>query len=228
MINVYIGWDSKQDLAYQVCKHSIVSRNKNVNIVPIKQSLLRDQGVYTRKEDSLSSTEFSFTRFLVPYLSGYKGWSLFCDLDIIFLDNIETLFSLTNDQYAVMCVKHDYQVKEGFKMDNQIQSVYPRKNWSSLVLFNCNHKSNQTLTPNLVNTESGKFLHGFNWLADNEIGEIDKEWNWLVGVYKEPKDGKPKAIHYTEGGPWFDNYKNCEYSDTWLEELKNYQLTLSS
>ena len=221
MVNVYIGYDSREDLAYQVCSHSIKSKSNSANIFPLKLSELRKKGIYTRGEDKLGSTEFTFSRFLVPILNDYRGWALFCDCDILFLNPVEELFSLTNDKYAVMCVQHDYTPKGKTKMDGRVQSIYPRKNWSSLVLWNCGHPSNKKVTRDLVNDPetTGKFLHRFSWLEDKEIGNISHEWNWLVGWYSETSDGSPKAIHYTEGGPWFPEYRFCDYHDVWKEKL---------
>ena len=120
-----------------------------------------------------------------------------------------------------MCVQHDYTPKPGIKMDGQKQTLYPRKNWSSMVLYNCGHPSNEKLSVDLVNNPNydGAYFHRFAWLKDEEVGSLDPEWNWLVGWYNEPEDGKPKAIHYTEGGPWFKNYRNCEYGDVWKDYL---------
>ena len=220
-MNIYIGYDSREDLAYQVCGHSIRSKSKSSDIYPLKLNDLKEKGLYTRDEDKLGSTEFTFSRFLVPILNDYKGWALFCDCDILFLNSIEELFSQVDDRYAVMCVQHDYNPKGSTKMDGRLQSIYPRKNWSSLVLWNCGHPSNKKITLELVNDSNttGKYLHRFSWLEDKEIGEISHEWNWLVGWYKEPKDGSPKAIHYTEGGPWFPEYRFCDYHDIWKKKL---------
>ena len=148
---------------------------------------------------------------------------MFCDCDVVFLEDPAKLFQQVDDKYAIMCAKHDYTPKEGTKMDGQTQTVYPRKNWSSVMLFNCGHPSNKALTTELVNDPetTGKYLHRYSWLKDEEIGEISHEWNWLVGWYKEPTDGKPKLLHYTEGGPWFENYRHCEYGDVWKNELFN-------
>jgi len=130
------------------------------------------------------------------------------------------LFDQADDKYAVMCVKHDYAPKEGIKMDGQTQTVYPRKNWSSVMLFNCGHPANATLDMDLVNEPeiNGAYLHRFSWLTDEEIGDLSYEWNFLVGHYK---DGSPKALHYTEGGPWFENYRNCEFHTEWKQELQD-------
>ena len=223
MNKIYVGWDSREDIAYQVCEHSILNRSKSTEVIPLKQKDLRDSGIYTRDIDKLASTEFTFTRFLIPFLNNYEGWAIFCDCDMVFLVDADEIFKQADDKYAVMCAQHDYTPPEGSKMDGQLQLQYPRKNWSSMVLFNCGHPSNKKLTKELVNdpTTTGKFLHRFSWLQDDEVGELSHEYNWLVGWYKEPKDGIPKVLHYTEGGPWFDNMRNCEYSDVWKKEVIN-------
>ena len=220
-MKVFVGYDTREDIAYQVCKHSIESKQSDASVRPLKQQELRDAGWYTRGIDKLASTEFTFTRFLIPELCNFKGWALFMDCDMILKTDIKELFDQADNQYAVMCVQHDYSPSATTKMDGQQQTVYPRKNWSSVMLFNCGHKSNQTLTQDLVNNPeiTGAYLHRFSWLKDKEVGELSPEWNWLVGHYKEPKDGTPKLIHYTGGGPWFENYRNCEYHQDWKDEL---------
>ena len=218
-MKVFVGYDTREDIAYQVCKHSIISKQPNADVRPLKQQELRDAGWYTRGIDKLASTEFTFTRFLIPELSDFKGWALFMDCDMILTTDIKELFDQADDKYAVMCVQHDYKVKEQFKMDGQKQTIYPRKNWSSVMLFNCGHKSNRALTQDLVNNPdiTGAYLHRFSWLKDKEIGELDHTWNYLVGVYDDIE--KPKLIHYTEGGPWFENYRNTEFAQLWKNEL---------
>jgi len=223
---IYVGWDSREDIAYQVCRESLVATSSvPLNIVPLKQENLRRDEVYWRDIDTLGSTEFTFTRFLVPYQMGYKGWALFIDCDFVFLNDVKELFDQADEKYAVMCVKHDYTPQDGsVKMDGQAQFQYPRKNWSSMMLINCGHPSNKALTLDLINNPdtTGAYLHRFSWLKDSEIGSLSHEWNWLVGWYKEPKDGKPKALHYTEGGPWFEEYKDCEYASQWYQVERQY------
>ncbi len=221
-LRVFVGYDPREDIAYQVCKHSIEKRSPNAVVKPLIQKELREQGYYDRPIDKLASTEFTFTRFLVPELSNFNGWAMFMDCDMILQTDINELFAQADEKYALMCVKHDYTPKEGIKMDGQAQTVYPRKNWSSVMLFNCSHPSNQEINVELVNDPkiTGKYLHRFSWLKDDEIGELSPEWNWLAGWYKEPDDGKPKLIHYTEGGPWFENYRYCEYHSEWKQELQ--------
>ena len=220
-MKVFVGYDTREDIAYQVCKHSIISKQPQADVQPLKQQELREAGWYTRGIDKLASTEFTFTRFLIPELTNFKGWALFMDCDMILTTDIKELFDSADDRYAVMCVQHDYKVQEGFKMDGQKQTVYPRKNWSSVVLWNCGHPSNRVVTTDLVNDEktTGKYLHRFSWLRDEEIGSLNHTWNYLVGVYDDIK--KPKLIHYTEGGPWFENYRNCEFHREWKDELSH-------
>lgn len=220
---IYIGYDPKEDIAYEVCRYSLLKHSSiPLEIIPIKQSVLREQNIYTRPRGSLESTEFSFTRFLTPFLAGYKGWAVFVDCDFLYLGDIKELFDLVDDKYAVMCVQHDYTPKETTKMDGAVQTLYPRKNWSSMVLYNCGHVKNKVLSPEVVNKESGAFLHRFMWLDDEEIGEVPFVWNFLVG-HNKVVDGDlgtyPKAIHYTLGGPWFESWKDCEFGELWLKEL---------
>ncbi|MFS7974208.1 putative nucleotide-diphospho-sugar transferase [Helianthus anomalus] len=221
---IYIGYDPKEDVAYEVCRYSILKRSSiPVEIIPIKQSELREKKYYWRERGKLESTEFSFTRFLTPFLAGYEGWAMFVDCDFLYLGDIKELFDLTDDKYAVMCVQHDYTPKETTKMDGAVQTVYPRKNWSSMVLYNCGHPKNKVLSPEVVNKESGAFLHRFMWLEDDEIGSVPFVWNFLVGhnqVVKDDPNTYPKAIHYTLGGPWFEAWKDCEFGDLWLKELE--------
>ena len=217
-MKIFVGYDSREDVAYQVCEFSIKSRQPDAEVIPLKQNQLRENGLYTREHDVQSSTEFTFTRFLVPHLMDYQGWALFCDCDFLFTIDVAEIFKCADDNFAVMVVKHDYTPEEGVKMDGQRQMPYPRKNWSSMILWNCGHPSNKKLHLNVVNSESGQFLHRFQWLKDSEIGELSYAYNWLVNWYKEPQDGTPKVIHYTEGGPWFKNYRHCEYGYQWATE----------
>jgi len=224
-MKVFVGWDSREDIAYQVAKQTIIEKSSiPVDIQPLKQKDLRKAGIYTRPVDALASTEFTFTRFLIPELCNFKGWALFIDCDFVFLDDIKKLYDQRDDKYAIMCAQHDYTPKEGVKMDGKQQTQYPRKNWSSMMLINCEHPANAVVTKDFVNDErkTGAFLHRFSWLKDEEIGEISHEWNWLVGWYKEPEDGTPKALHYTEGGPWFEEYQDCEYAKEWYKGKANY------
>lgn len=225
-LKMFVGYDSREDLAYRVCQHSIYKRSSiPVEVIPIKQTEVRESGLYWREREKVESTEFSFTRFLTPYLANYQGWAVFVDCDVLYLGDVKELADLVDDKYAIMCVQHDYTPKETTKMDGAVQTAYPRKNWSSMVLYNCGHPKNKVLTPEVVNSESGAYLHRFQWLEDHEIGSIPFVWNFLVGHNKVVENDQttfPKAIHYTLGGPWFEDWKDCEFGDLWLNELEEY------
>ena len=231
-IKIFVGYDSREDIAYQVCRESIFANSKNtekIEVIPLKLKELQKAGHYTRPEDKLGSTEFTFSRFLIPHLTDFKGWALFCDCDFLFKHNIRDLFKLADKKYAVMCVQHDYKPVNNLKMDGKQQHIYPRKNWSSLVLWNCEHPSNRILTADHVNdvNHDGAYFHRFSWLENSQIGRIHHKWNWLVGHYHEPKDGEPLALHYTEGGPWFKEYERCQYAVDWLLMEKRYTKNLA-
>lgn len=229
-MKVFIGWDSREDIAYQVCKHSIVTRQPAADVEPLKQHELREDGTYCREVDKYGSTEFTFTRFLVPHLMNFNGWALFCDCDITFHIDVKEIFKQAQEQFAVMVVKHDYNPPAGEKMDGKTQYPYPRKNWSSVILWNCAHPANRALTKEVINNmgHDGAFFHRFKWLDDDQIGTLSHEYNWLVGWYKEPQDGTPKVIHYTEGGPWFPNWQHVEYGGYWEKERASYMNSLKS
>lgn len=223
-MKAFIGWDSREPIAYDVCEHSIRTYNKQIEIYPLKLSQLIEDQIYTRDVDVLGSTEFTFSRFLVPYLSQYKGWALFADCDFLWLSDIQEIFDQADPTKAIMCVQHDYQPKALTKMDGKLQYGYPRKNWSSMVLWNCEHPSNQIVTPQLINSAEPLFLHRFLWLKNEEIGNLNHCYNWLVDWYEEPNDGKPKVLHYTTGGPWFSQYANCDYHREWLDQFEKLKL----
>jgi len=218
-IRVYIGWDSREVDAYEVARFSLERRSSiPVQISPIKLEELRAAGLYWRESDPLASTEFTYSRFLTPALAKFTGWALFFDCDFLWLGDIAELVRLAHGPKAVFCVQHDYQPKEAVKMDGKVQTNYPRKNWSSLMLFNCEHPSVRVLTPEVVNSETGAYLHRMQWVADQDIGALPLEWNWLEGWNEKPARGTPKAVHFTRGGPWFEQWQKVDYGDLWMAE----------
>ena len=222
-LNIYVGYDSKEDIAYRVCKYSILKRSRSdIKITSLKLYELVAKNLYKRDIDPLASTEFTYSRFLVPALNNYNGWAIFCDCDFIFFEDISNILLDIVQSKAVYCVQHDYTPKEKHKMDGQKQTIYPRKNWSSFILFNCSHPSNKKLSVDLVNSETGSFLHQFKWLEDNEIGSLDERWNWLEGWTSSHNDKKPYAVHYTRGGPWFDEWQDVEFASEWTNERDEY------
>lgn len=222
ILTVYVGYDPKEEIAYKVCEYSILKHSPGAEVKPLKQQSLRIENLYWRPVDPQSSTEFTYTRFLVPILQNHEGWALFCDCDFVWDGNVGELFEKADPTCAVMVVQHDHQPTTVVKMDGCKQSVYPRKNWSSCILWNCNHPSNLKLTLDDVNTKPGSFLHRFQWLEDHEIGSVDIKYNFLVGWNNEVDHGKPLAYHWTEGGPWFPQYRNCEYHHIWNQYLIDY------
>ena len=220
MLTVYIGYDRREPVAYHVLAHSILRRSSvPVSIAPVKRELLG--GLYTRPRGPTESTEFSLTRFLVPALSGFRGWSLFMDCDMLCRVDIAALGREIERQAdkAVLVCKHDYTPNPRNKFLNQVQTIYPRKNWSSVMLFN-NEKC-RALSPGYVNSAPGLDLHRFAWTRDDLIGELQLEWNWLVEEYKH--NPQARIAHYTRGGPWFEEYRSCDYADEWRDELKLMQ-----
>jgi hypothetical protein len=218
-LRVFIGWDQREPEAYEVARFSLRRRASiPVDPVPIKQSELCARGLYWRERDPLAATEFTYTRFLTPVLADYRGWALFCDSDFLWLADIAELIEFTNTTKAVYCVHHDYRPLEATKMDGAVQTRYPRKNWSSLMLLDCGHPSVRRLTPEVVNSQSGAYLHRLQWVADEDIGALPPEWNWLEGWNEKPPAGTPKAVHFTRGGPWFEQWRHVDYADLWLAE----------
>ncbi len=218
MLNIFIGFDSREPIAYQVLAHSIMRRSSvPVSITPLIQSQLRQREIYQRERNPLESTEFSLTRFLVPHLSEHSGKSLFMDCDMLCLVDIAELFSLLPEhgEHSVMVCKHEYTPKSNLKFLSQAQTTYKKKNWSSLILFN-NPALFFRLGASDVNRLTPMELHQFAWIGDEEVGSLPLEWNWLVGEY-EPNPNA-KILHYTNGGPWFER---TQYADLWVREYRD-------
>ena len=230
MLKVFVGWDPDEVAAYQVCVASLAGRSSlRLEVQPLLQPHLRALGLYWRPQerrggqlwDSISgapmATDFALTRFLVPHLAGYGGWALFCDCDFLWRADLAELLALADPRHAVMLVKHDHKPPEERKMDGRAQLPYRRKNWSSLVLWNCCHKANRALTPALVSAWPGRNLHGFAWLDDHLIGALPEAWNWLEGWSDPAID--PKAVHFTRGTPDMPGYQAVPYADDWRAVL---------
>lgn len=218
MLSVYIGYDPKESVAFYTLAHSILRRASiPVSVAPVMQSQLK--GLYTRPRGPTESTEFSLTRFLVPALAGFRGWSIFMDCDMLCRVDIAGLAAEIERQpdKAVLVCQHDYVPRTERKFLGQVQTKYPRKNWSSLMVFN--NERCRALSPEYVNQASGLELHRFAWLEDRLIGALELEWNWLVGEY--PANPQARIAHYTLGGPWFDEYRDCDYAAEWFAEAES-------
>jgi lipopolysaccharide biosynthesis glycosyltransferase len=216
MIRVFIGYDPKEAVAYNVLAHSIMeTASQPVSITPLALPQLR--AIHKRERHPLQSTDFSFTRFLTPYLCGFEGWAIFMDCDMLVRDDIAKLWAERDERYAVQVVKHVHIPQESTKFLNQPQSKYEKKNWSSVMLFN--NKKCKALTPEFIDVATGLELHQFKWLpSDEAIGELPHGWNHLVGY--DTYDPEASLIHYTLGGPYFMEYKDCEYAEDWLATQK--------
>lgn len=236
---IFIGYDPRESIAYQIAKFSIERRATiPVDIRPLEINTLRAQGLYTRPSfiEGLSgqtidaidgrpySSEFTFTRFLVPELArleGYSDWVMFVDPDFLFLEDIANMMIHTKKgDYDIMCVKHKFNGTTSTKLDNKVQSGYPRKLWSSMFLFNL---KGEYRFPN-VNSTPGRDLHAFKGCPDHLIGSIPEDWNHIPG---HSKCRSPAAIHYTEFSPWFPSQENCAMGDLWWKEMEAYQKTIT-
>ena len=214
MIRIFIGYDENETVAYHVLAHSIIANaTQPVTISPLRKESFRS--FYVRERSNIESTDFSFTRFLVPYLCDYEGWAMFMDCDMVNTADIAELWAMRDDTFSVMCVKHDYQPTDEVKFLGNVQTRYEKKNWSSVMLFN--NERCAALTPQFVSTASGLELHQFKWLTDEtQIGALPARWNHLVGY--DRTEGDVGFVHYTLGGPYFDDYGNCEYAAEWFAE----------
>ena len=234
-LRIFIGYDTKEKIAYEVLKYSIEEKTKvPVKIIPLYHKELRRQGFFKRpwlinaldgnNTDMIDgkgfSTEFSHTRFLVPALMKFNGWALFMDCDMLVRCDIREVFAHCDDRYAVMCVKHNQKVTRPEKMDGSQQVSYYRKNWSSFMLINCGHYLNRKLTIDTVNLATGGWLHGFGWLPDTAIGGLPNYYNWIEGT--SPGMTFPRVIHYTMGGPWFDGYGSVFFAEDWWKAYEKF------
>ncbi|MGA0976259.1 MAG: glycosyltransferase [Methylophilaceae bacterium] len=210
MINLFVGFDPREAVAYHVFCNSIIQNTSvPVQITPLVLSQLQE---FNETHDDRSN-DFVYSRFLTPYLSDFKGWAIFADGDMICQGDLKELIDMADPSKAVMVVKHDYQTKATQKYLGNINENYPRKNWSSVILWNCDHPKHKILTPDFVSKQTGKFLHRFSWLDDQDIGELPLEWNWLASEYRVNREAK--LIHFTLGTPCFKDYKNSDMADIW-------------
>jgi len=214
-INIVVGFDQRESIAYHTFTQSVIEKaSLPVSFIPLAINTLKDY----KETHADKSNDFVYSRFLTPYLSNYKGWAIFADGDMICQTDIKELWALRDESKALLVVKYDYQTKAHQKYLNNINENYPRKNWSSVILWNCAHPKYKILTPKFITNQTGKYLHRFSWLDDSDIGELPPEWNWLAIEYPENK--KAKLIHYTLGTPCFKDYRDTEMSDAWHQTQK--------
>jgi lipopolysaccharide biosynthesis glycosyltransferase len=213
LIPIFIGYDPREATVFHVCANSIIRTSTSpVSIVPVALNLFKD---YSETHTD-GSNHFIYTRFLVPYLMHWCGHAIFIDGDMVVRSDITELWNLRNSMFDVQVVKHDYKTKMPVKYLGAKNEDYPRKNWSSVILWNCNSFPNRILTPEYIMKATGKELHRFTWLDDNRIGELPKEWNWLPDEYGA--NSNAKLLHYTLGAPSFHEFANTPMADEWHKE----------
>ena len=217
-LNIFIGYDPKESVVYHTCVQSILENTKClVSIIPLHLEMLENY----KETHTDGSNCFIYSRFLIPYLTGYKGNALFIDGDMIVREDLQNLFTLFDKNFAVQVVKHDYKTKFPIKYLGSKNEDYPKKNWSSVILYNCEHPKNKILTPSFIENTQGSFLHRFSWLNSDEIGEIPKKWNYLVKEY--PHDNNSSLLHYTVGAPCFHDYRDGVEAKIWDNYYNNSQ-----
>lgn len=234
---LFIGWDVSEWHAWNVARFSANALSRvpleirAIDLLNLKARKLysrptqiRDNGYWDVISDAPMSTGHAISRFLVPHVCEYSGWALFTDGDVLFRHDVGQLFAMADPRYAVQVVQHEHQPTASAKMTGHMQTAYPRKNWSSVMLLHCGHPSNQALTPELVNTVPGRDLHRFCWLKDEEIGALPPEWNHLVGVSDLHPD--PAIVHFTLGTPDMPGYEHAPYSDEWYHTARACGYTL--
>lgn len=212
MFKIFIGYDSTIDIAYRVLKYSLEKHSSQP--LDIRPLVLKDLQ-FNRPHDPLASTEFTYTRFLVPHLTGFSGTALFMDNDMVCLGDITEVFRLDLEPYWLRVVKHNHRPSETVKLDGKIQTQYPRKNWSSFMLLNCSQLA--CWSKQAVESQPAKWLHRFEPIPDDKIGDIPKTWNKL-----DECDSSTKLIHYTSGGPWYPQHRNHPFAEKWFRYRDEY------
>ena len=215
LLNIFVGFDQKEAIAYHTFVQSIIEKSSiPLSITPLAENNLDD---YSEKHTD-GTNKFTYSRFLVPYLMNFKGWAIFVDGDMVCLSDIKELKQFFDPNVAVSVVKHNYKTKSKIKYFGQKNEDYPRKNWSSVIIWNCEHQKNKILTPEFISKKDGSFLHRFSWLDEIEIGELPKTWNWLAIEY--PEKDNLNLIHYTLGTPCFKEYSESSLSKYWKKSYK--------
>jgi lipopolysaccharide biosynthesis glycosyltransferase len=212
-IPVFVGYDPRESIAFHTCVNSIIRlATQPVTIVPVALNLFQDY----KETHGDNSNHFVYTRFLVPHLMSYNGWAIFIDGDMILRDDITKLWNLREGNKDVMVVKHDYKTRMPVKYLGAKNEDYPRKNWSSVILWNCGSWPNRRLTPEFVQSQPGSYLHRFSWIDNERIGELPIEWNWLPDEFGTNPDAK--LLHYTLGTPCFHEFADTPQAEEWHRE----------
>ena len=211
-IKIVVGFDQREAIAYHTFSQSVLEKSSlPVLFLPLSMNTLKGY----KETHNDKSNDFVYSRFLTPYLHNFEGWAIFADGDMVCQSDIKELWDLRDETKALQVVMHDYKTKFNQKYLGNTNENYPKKNWSSLILWNCSHPKHKVLTPDFISSQTGKYLHRFSWLDDEDIGELPIDWNWLAIEY--PNNPKAKIIHYTLGTPCFKDYRNTEMAVTWHE-----------
>ena len=211
-VKIVVGFDQREAIAYHTFSQSVLEKSSlPVLFLPLSINTLKGY----KETHNDKSNDFVYSRFLTPYLHNFEGWAIFADGDMVCQSDIKELWDLRDETKALQVVMHDYKTKFNQKYLGNANENYPRKNWSSLILWNCSHPKHKVLTPDFISNQTGKYLHRFSWLDDEDIGELPIDWNWLAIEY--PNNPKAKIIHYTLGTPCFKDYRNTEMAVTWHE-----------
>ena len=211
-VKIVVGFDQREAIAYHTFSQSVLEKSSlPVLFLPLSINTLKGY----KETHNDKSNDFVYSRFLTPYLHNFEGWAIFADGDMVCQSDIKELWDLRDETKALQVVMHDYKTKFNQKYLGNANENYPRKNWSSLILWNCSHPKHKVLTPDFISSQTGKYLHRFSWLDDEDIGELPIDWNWLAIEY--PNNPKAKIIHYTLGTPCFKDYRNTEMAVTWHE-----------
>lgn len=214
-IKIVVGFDQREAIAYHTFSQSVLEKSSlPVLFLPLSMNTLKGY----KETHNDKSNDFVYSRFLTPYLHNFEGWAIFADGDMVCQSDIKELWDLRDETKALQVVMHDYKTKFTQKYLGNTNENYPRKNWSSLILWNCSHPKHKVLTPDFISSQTGKYLHRFSWLDDKEIGELPIDWNWLAIEY--PNNPRAKIIHYTLGTPCFRDYRNTEMAGAWHEIQK--------
>ena len=217
-IKLVVGFDQRESIAYHTfCQSIIEYASAPLTFIPLAINSLQEY----KEIHKDGSNDFIYSRFLTPYLNNFEGWAIFADGDMICQADIKELWNLRDESKALLVVKHNYETKVSKKYLGNKNENYPRKNWSSVILWNCSHPKHRILTPEFIAKQPGSYLHRFSWLDDPDIGGLPKEWNWLAIEYPENKNAK--LIHYTLGTPCFKEYKDSEMASIWYS---TYQKTI--
>jgi len=215
IIPIFIGYDPREAIVFHVCSNSIIRQStRPVQIIPLALNLFKD---YEETHQD-GSNAFIYSRFLVPYLMNFKGHAIYIDGDMILRDDISKLWDLRNPFFDVQVVQHNYKTRMPVKYLGSKNEDYPRKNWSSVIIWNCNSQVNRLLTPEYIMNSKGSHLHRFEWIDNESIGALPIEWNWLPDELGENADAK--LLHYTLGAPCFNEFKNTEMNSYW--HIENY------